>query len=115
MIRALYSAGSGMNAVTLSASKGVAAQPPSELDEDTNPEPETNAEAAEATFDAALEPVRRRMERVKLSESFVRNLLVAQAELDPGEVAPSPEGGLTPLARHKKAAVGIMSANRRHL
>jgi len=38
-------------------------------------------------FDAAIEPVRRRMERVKLKESFVRDLLRAGESLDPDEVA----------------------------
>jgi len=42
---------------------------------------------ADRTFDEALEPVRRRMERVKLSEVFVRGLLQPGAELDPAEIA----------------------------
>ncbi|MBV8748960.1 MAG: SDR family NAD(P)-dependent oxidoreductase [Candidatus Eremiobacteraeota bacterium] len=40
-----------------------------------------------ASFDDALEPVRRRMERVRLSESFVRGLLRAGDVLDANEVA----------------------------
>jgi short-subunit dehydrogenase len=38
-------------------------------------------------FDAAIEPVRRRMERVKLREEFVRGLLREGEVLDPHEVA----------------------------
>lgn len=51
------------------------------------PPPALDVTAEASSFDAALEPVRRRMERVKLSESFVRGLLQPQAELDPHEVA----------------------------
>ncbi len=40
-----------------------------------------------SAFDAAIEPVRRRMERVKLKESFVRGLLREGESLDPNEVA----------------------------
>jgi short-subunit dehydrogenase len=43
--------------------------------------------ATEPTFDEAIEPVRRRMERVKLSERFVRELLQPGAVLDSAEVA----------------------------
>ena len=54
-------------------------------------EPQAKPEAVDATeqrsFEEALEPVRRRMERVKLGEQFVRDLLVPGVELDPGEVA----------------------------
>ncbi|GAC1583531.1 MAG: hypothetical protein NVS3B28_03130 [Candidatus Velthaea sp.] len=38
-------------------------------------------------FESALEPHRRRMEKLKLSESFVRDLLAPHATLDAGEVA----------------------------
>ena len=38
-------------------------------------------------FDGALEPVRRRMERVKLPESFVRSLLVTDATIDLNDAA----------------------------
>ncbi len=38
-------------------------------------------------FDAALEPVRRRMERVKLPESFVRSLLVTGETIDLNDAA----------------------------
>jgi hypothetical protein len=49
---------------------------------------EPPAEAAPATsFDEALEPLARRMERVKLSPAFVRGLLVNGTLLDPSEVA----------------------------
>ena len=39
------------------------------------------------SFDDAIEPVRRRMERVKLRAAFVRELLREDALLDPGEIA----------------------------
>jgi len=42
---------------------------------------------AEPAFDAALEPHRRRMEKLKLRDSFVRGLLVPGTTLDLGEVA----------------------------
>jgi len=45
------------------------------------------ASAHSASFDEALEPIRRRMERVKLSESFVRGLLHTGDVLDANEVA----------------------------
>ena len=54
-------------------------QPPSD-------EPEVAAISA-SDFDAAIEPVRRRMERVRLSESFVRDLLVPDATLEFNETA----------------------------
>jgi short-subunit dehydrogenase len=47
----------------------------------------TPAPAAAPDFDAAIEPVRRRMERVKLKVSFVRDLLREGALLDTNEVA----------------------------
>ncbi|HEY0614795.1 MAG TPA: SDR family NAD(P)-dependent oxidoreductase, partial [Candidatus Elarobacter sp.] len=49
--------------------------------------PEPAAEGSAETLDAALEPVRRRMERVKLREEFVRDLLHEGAVLDAHEVA----------------------------
>jgi short-subunit dehydrogenase len=51
------------------------------------PEPAVAEPAGEAGFDAAIEPVRRRMERVKLREEFVRELLHEGGVLDPHEVA----------------------------
>ncbi len=42
---------------------------------------------AEVSFETALEPHRRRMEKLSLRESFVRDLLVADAVLDLGEIA----------------------------
>ena len=48
---------------------------------------DNGASAHSASFDDALEPVRRRMERVRLSESFVRGLLRAGDVLDANEVA----------------------------
>lgn len=38
-------------------------------------------------FDAALEPLRRRMERVNLNEAFVRELLVPQTTIALNEAA----------------------------
>jgi hypothetical protein len=40
-----------------------------------------------STFAAALEPLRRRMERVKLPESFVRELLVPETTIDLNDAA----------------------------
>jgi short-subunit dehydrogenase len=53
------------------------------------PEPPAAEPSApqQSAFDAAIEPVRRRMERVKLKESFVRDLLREGESLDPNEVA----------------------------
>jgi hypothetical protein len=39
------------------------------------------------SFDIALEPLRNRMERLKLSEAFVRTLLIPGSTLEPHEVA----------------------------
>ena len=58
----------------------VEARRPAELVEAPSP-------AAPPTFEAALAPIRRRMERVKLSEDFVRGLFAPGAELDAAEVA----------------------------
>jgi len=44
-------------------------------------------EAAPDSFDAAIEPVRRRMERVKLTEVFLRGLLVPGEEIALGDAA----------------------------
>ena len=43
--------------------------------------------AATSSFDAALEPLLRRMQRAKLSVDFVRSLLIADAVIDVGEAA----------------------------
>jgi short-subunit dehydrogenase len=63
------------------ASRPEAAPPPA-----IEAPPQTPAPAP-AGFDAAIEPVRRRMERVKLREEFVRGLLREGEVLDPHEVA----------------------------
>jgi short-subunit dehydrogenase len=42
---------------------------------------------ATSSYDAALEPLRNRMQRAKLTPQFVRDLLVADAVLDVGETA----------------------------
>jgi short-subunit dehydrogenase len=83
----LSSSRDASDSVTLSLSKGPVPDVLSSSKDDA-PQPQPQPEPqGEASFDDALEPVRRRMERVKLSESFVRGLLVAQTELDPAEVA----------------------------
>jgi short-subunit dehydrogenase len=64
----------------------IAAVPPEPAPAELAPPPSA-AEPPASTFDAALEPVRRRMERVKMGEPFVRGLLRAQAVLDPNDVA----------------------------
>jgi short-subunit dehydrogenase len=59
----------------------------------SEPEPESQPEAAPisapepASFDAALEPLARRMERSNLRSTFVRDLLVPETELTTGDVA----------------------------
>ncbi|HTJ28838.1 MAG TPA: SDR family NAD(P)-dependent oxidoreductase [Candidatus Limnocylindria bacterium] len=60
------------------------------------------------SFEDALESVRRRMERVKLSESFVRGLLVAGSELDPGEVALQWAG--MPNKNERAATIAVLDA-----
>ncbi len=51
------------------------------------PAPQASPEQPSNDFDAALEPVRRRMERVKLPESFVRSLLVTGETIDLNDAA----------------------------
>jgi hypothetical protein len=51
------------------------------------PEPAAPEPSAGDSFDDALEPVRRRMERLRLQKSFVRGLFREGAELDPSDVA----------------------------
>ena len=71
--------------------------------------PSVSAPPSEATpFDDALEPVRRRMERVKLSEPFVRGLLEPDAVLDPGEVAMRWAG--MPNKNERAATVEVLDA-----
>ncbi|HYW52906.1 MAG TPA: SDR family NAD(P)-dependent oxidoreductase [Dongiaceae bacterium] len=64
--------------------------------------------AAAADFDAALEPLRRRMERVRLSERFVRDLLRADALLDAHEVALRWAG--MPNKNERAATVEVLDA-----
>ena len=64
--------------------------------------------AAAADFDAVLEPLRRRMERVKLSERFVRDLLRADAVLDAHEVALAWAG--MPNKNERAATVEVLDA-----
>ena len=64
--------------------------------------------AAAADFGAALEPLRRRMERVRLSESFVRELLRAGAVLDAHDVALQWAG--MPNKNERAATVEVLDA-----
>jgi short-subunit dehydrogenase len=64
--------------------------------------------AHEPTFDEALEPLRRRMERVRLGEAFVRELLRPDAELDPAEVALRWAG--MPNKNERAATVEVLDA-----
>ena len=61
-----------------------------------------------ASLDAALEPVRRRMERVKLSEPFVRGLLETGRELDADAVALAWAG--MPNKHERAATVEVLDA-----
>ncbi|MDQ6941145.1 MAG: SDR family NAD(P)-dependent oxidoreductase [Candidatus Eremiobacteraeota bacterium] len=83
-----------------SSDEGEAALHPAEA---TPPDP-----AAAADFDAALEPLRRRMERVRLSERFVRDLLHADAVLDAHEVALQWAG--MPNKNERAATVEVLDA-----
>jgi short-subunit dehydrogenase len=53
----------------------------------TSEEPVTPDPSAAPSFETALEPHRRRMEKLSLRESFVRDVLVPGAHLDLGEIA----------------------------
>ena len=64
--------------------------------------------AAAADFDAALEPLRRRMERVRLNERFVRDLLRADGVLDAHEVALQWAG--MPNKNERAATVEVLDA-----
>jgi short-subunit dehydrogenase len=72
------------------------------------PAPEAPASGDAPTFEEAIEPVRRRMERVKLSEAFVRNLLQPDAVLDPAEVALRWAG--MPNKNERAATVEVLDA-----
>ncbi len=64
--------------------------------------------AREPTFDEAIEPVRKRMERVKLNADFLRRQLREGALLDPGEVALSWAG--MPNKNERAATVEALDA-----
>lgn len=64
--------------------------------------------APSAELDAALEPLRRRMERVRLSAAFVRDLLRADAVLDAHEVALRWAG--MPNKNERAATVEVLDA-----
>jgi uncharacterized oxidoreductase len=70
--------------------------------------PQASDAAAAADFDAALEPLRRRMERVRLSERFVRDLLRTDAMLDAHEVALRWAG--MPNKNERAATVEVLDA-----
>jgi short-subunit dehydrogenase len=56
--------------------------------EESSPAPHDDEPAhATSSYDAALEPLRNRMQRAKLTPAFVRELLVPDAVLDVGETA----------------------------
>lgn len=86
-------------ALTPSAPAPVASEPKA-------PEPSTTTEPP--SFGDAIEPVRRRMERVKLSEAFVRDLLQPDVVLDPGEVALRWAG--MPNKNERAATVEVLDA-----
>jgi short-subunit dehydrogenase len=67
------------------APKARAAEPPVVPSVIEGPPPELPSEGS--TFEAALEPVARRMERVKLTPEFVRQTLVPDANIELNEVA----------------------------
>ncbi|HEX3551233.1 MAG TPA: SDR family NAD(P)-dependent oxidoreductase [Candidatus Elarobacter sp.] len=71
-------------------------------------EAEPEAPPAPAGFDAAIEPVRRRMERVKLREEFVRDLLRDGAVLDAHEIALRWAG--MPNKNERAATVEVLDA-----
>jgi short-subunit dehydrogenase len=58
------------------------ASEPAHLVADTPAEPATIIEVTASAFDEAIEPLRRRMERVKLPEPFVRSLLEPDATIE---------------------------------
>ncbi len=66
------------------------------------------SEPKELTFDEAIEPVRKRMERVKLNADFLRRLLHDGAVLDAGEVALSWAG--MPNKNERAATVEVLDA-----
>jgi short-subunit dehydrogenase len=72
------------------------------------PAPETLPSGDAPTFAEAIEPVRRRMERVKLSEGFVRDLLQPEAVLDPAEIALRWAG--MPNKNERAATVEVLDA-----
>jgi len=73
----------GKPVVTLAAGRAAAAS-----DTPASAQPSVAEEPAVASaFETALAPLGSRMRRVKLSEAFVRRLLVPEAELEAGEIA----------------------------
>ncbi len=72
------------------------------------PEAERTNANGTTSFDAAIEPVRRRMERVKLSETFVRGLLAPDAVLEPDDVALRWAG--MPNKNERAATVEVLDA-----
>ena len=66
------------------------------------------SEPNELTFDEALEPVRKRMERVKMNADFLRRQLHADAVLDAGEIALSWAG--MPNKNERAATIEVLDA-----
>ncbi len=78
---------------------------PSGLTETAQAEP---SEPKELTFDEALEPVRKRMERVKMNADFLRRQLHDGAVLDAGEIALSWAG--MPNKNERAATIEVLDA-----
>lgn len=66
------------------------------------------SEPKELTFDEALEPVRKRMERVKMNADFLRRQLHDSAVLDAGEIALSWAG--MPNKNERAATIEVLDA-----
>jgi short-subunit dehydrogenase len=86
----------------------LAAQPVPQPEPQPPPAVTSIAPPEELPFEAALDPVRRRMERVRMSEAFVRGLLQADAVLDPHEVALRWAG--MPNKNERAATVEVLDA-----
>jgi short-subunit dehydrogenase len=96
--------------LTLASAQVASPVPAPQPQPEPGPQPAAQAApaSAERSFDDALEPVRRRMERVKLGEQFVRELLVVGVELDPGEVALRWAG--MPNKNERAATIEVLTA-----
>ncbi len=95
-------------AAKLSESLAAFAQGADETAHDPEPEIPSADGASAVSFDDALESVRRRMEKMKLSDAFVRGLLVADTTLDPSEVAMRWAG--MPNKNERAATIEVLDA-----